>query len=171
VTTDGRTAARVFAVALGLAAVAVTIWGFRITANVRRTAVETDRSLRSLAWAMLAYAEAHGTFPPAEEPLLAFGPGGEELAAEPAGDWPRRRDAAMDGLEPKPLAATLREIRVLWTASGAVAPYLVPDGLPSRVGTIAEVNGWLDARGRAAAATPGSATMPAPRTASEPATP
>ena len=53
-TVDGRTAARVFTIVLGIAAVAVTIVGFRVTAGVRRAAVETDRSLRSLAWAMLS---------------------------------------------------------------------------------------------------------------------
>lgn len=167
-TVDGRTAARVFTIVLGIAAVAITIVGFRVTAGVRRTAVETDRSLRSLAWAMLSYAGVHGCFPAGEEPLLGFGPGGDAVAEVPAGEWPRDRASALAGLAAKSLPDALREIRVLWTASGAAAPYLAPDGLPSGVGTISEVNGWLDARGKAGfaprvASPPGeSATIPAP---------
>jgi len=149
VTVDGRTAARVFTVILGIAAVIITVIGFRVTAGVRRTAAETDRSLRSLAWVMLAYADAHGGFPAGEEVLVAFGTGGDAVAAEPAGEWPRVRSDALAGLAGKPVPDALREIRVLWTASGAAAPYLAPDGLPSGVGTIDAVNGWLDARGKA----------------------
>lgn len=167
-TVDGRTAARIFAVVLGIAAVAITIVGFEVTAGVRRTAVETDRSLRSLAWAMLAYAEVHGGFPAGEEALLGFGAGGDAIGGEPGETWPRNRADALAGLSAKPVPDALREIRVLWTASGAVAPYLLPDGLPSGIGTIDEVNGWLDARGKAgfalsaASAAPESATIPAP---------
>ncbi len=167
-TVDGRTAARVFTIVLGIAAVAITIVGFRVTAGVRRTAVETDRSLRSLAWAMLSYADVHGGFPAGEEALVAFGSGGDAIAAEPAGEWPRGRSDALAGLAEKPIPDALREIRVLWTASGAAAPYLAPDGLPSGVGTIDAVNGWLDARGKAgfappaASPSPESATIPAP---------
>ena len=167
-TVDGRTAARVFTIVLGIAAVAITIVGFRVTAGVRRTAVETDRSLRSLAWAMLSYADVHGGFPAGEEPLLGFGPGGDAVAEVPVGKWPRDRASALAGLAAKPLPESFREIRVLWTASGAAAPYLAPDGLPSGVGTIGEVNAWLDARGKAgfaarASSVPAeSATIPAP---------
>jgi hypothetical protein len=167
VTVDGRTAARVFTIILGIAAVGITIVGFRVTAGVRRTAVETDRSLRSLAWAMLAYSEVHGAFPAGEEFLVAFGPGGNGLAGEPPGEWPRTRADALADLDAKPLPDALREIRVLWTASGAAAPYLAPDGLPSGVGTIDLVNRWLDARGKAGfGPAPGgeSATIPAPET-------
>ena len=167
-TVDGRTAARVFTIVLGIAAVAITIVGFRVTAGVRRTAVETDRSLRSLAWAMLAYSHAHGGFPAGEETLIAFGSGADEIAGGPTGEWPRTRADALAGLDAKPLPDALREIRVLWTASGAAAPYLAPDGLPSGVGTIDLVNRWLDARGKAGfASAPGaeSATIPAPDTA------
>ena len=159
-TVDGRTAARIFAVILGIAAVGITIVGFQVTAGVRRTAVETDRSLRSLAWAMLAYSDVHGAFPAGEDALIEFGAGGDALAVEPAGTWPRNRAEALAGLSAKPVPDTLREIRVLWTSSGAAAPYLLPDGLPSGIGTIDEVNRWLDARGKAGFAPPvESATM------------
>lgn len=167
-TVDGRTAARVFTIVLGIAAVAVTIVGFRVTAGVRRAAVETDRSLRSLAWAMLSYADVHGGFPAGEDALVAFGPGADSVPDAPDGDWPRSREEALAGLAAKPVPDALREIRVLWTASGAAAPYLAPDGLPSGVGTIDAVNGWLDARGKAgfapsaASPAPESATIPAP---------
>ena len=166
-TVDGRTAARVFTIVLGIAAVAVTAVGFRVTAGVRRAAVETDRSLRSLAWAMLSYADVHGGFPAGEPALLEAGAGGDSIPGGRDGAWPGSRAEALGGLEPKPLADALREIRVLWTASGAAAPYLAPDGLPSGVGTIDLVNRWLDARGKAGfGPAPGaeSATIPPPET-------
>lgn len=146
---NGRTFARWFVVVLVVAGAATFVWGWWIARGVRVTAAETDRRIRTIAWATLSYYDAFGAFPMSEEELLAFGAGGPAIAPPPSaeGAWPARREEALAGAEAAELAQSLRSIVAVFGEDRGMPPYLRPDGLPTSVGTTALVNGWLAARG------------------------
>lgn len=146
---NGRTFARSFVVVVAVAAVATSVWGWWIARGVRMTAAETDRRIRTIAWATLSYYETFDAFPVNEGELLAFGAGGASVAPPPsgAGAWPASREEALAGAEAAELAESLRSIVVVFSEDRAMPPYLRPDGLPTSVGTTTLVNGWLAARG------------------------
>lgn len=154
---NGRTFARWFVVVLVVSGAATFVWGWWIARGVRVTAAETDRRIRTIAWATLSYYEAFGVFPMSEEELLAFGAGGATIAPSPSpspslggegeGQWPATREEALAGAEAAELSESLRSIVAIFGEDREMPPYLRPDGLPTSIGTTTLVNGWLAARG------------------------
>jgi hypothetical protein len=146
---NGRTVARWFVVVLVVVGAATFVWGWWIARGVRVKAAETDRRIRTIAWATLSYYETFDAFPMSEGELLAFGAGGASIAPPPsgAGDWPASREEALAGAEAAELTESLRSIVAVFGEDRAMPPYLRPDGLPTSVGTTTLVNGWLAARG------------------------
>jgi hypothetical protein len=145
---NGRTFARWFVVVLVVSGAATFIWGWWIARGVRVTAAETDRRIRTIAWATLSYYETFGAFPMSEEELLAFGAGSASIAPPSAeAAWPASRDEALAGAEAADLSDSLRSIVAVFGEDRDMPPYLRPDGLPTSVGTTTLVNGWLAARG------------------------
>lgn len=144
-----RTFTRVFLIVLVVASIATLFFGWWVIAGVRRTAAETDLRIRTIAWAALAYSSQNeGSFPMSEEELKAFGTGPASITLQDeanAAAWPTERSAALVGHEPADLDAAFRSIVVVWGTDRSMPPYLKSDGLPTRVGTGTEVNGWLSA--------------------------
>lgn len=143
---SGSRFARVFIAVLAVAGIGTFFFGWWIANGVRRTAAETDRRIRTIGWATLAYADEFGGFPLAADELLAFGAGVESLPDSPGTAWPVARSEALQGADPADLAESLRSIVAVWGEDRAMPPYLKPDGLPTSVGTTPMVNGWLAAR-------------------------
>ncbi|MFO0827080.1 MAG: hypothetical protein U0572_02935 [Phycisphaerales bacterium] len=131
-----------------IASVATFIWGWTVVNDVRKTAAETDRRIRTLAWATLAYANEFGQFPESDDELRAFGVGPDALRA---GDrpkealWPARRTDALRSEQPVPIDDCLRSIIVVWGDARTMPPLLQPDQLPTLRGTEDEVHRWLEA--------------------------
>lgn len=127
-------------------AVTTLVIATRTLSGVRASAAETDRRMRTLAWATLAYASEYGVFPQSAEELTAFGLGPETLSRAADGDqWPATRSAALEGKEPATLDDSFVSILVVFGDNRGMAPFLKPDGLPTTIGTGPRVNGWLEA--------------------------
>lgn len=129
------------------AAIAVTIWGFFVVGDAKRTAAQTDREVRAAAWLLLVAADRAGGMPPSEEALL-------EAAAVPmpasiAGDadfrWPAKAiDAGLEpGEEIVDWSEAFDRVRVVFAEDRP--PRVTVVGLPTRNGTLDEVNGWIEA--------------------------
>ena len=139
----------VLAVAFAAVSTMVAVWGAMVTGQVRERAHATDAQLRSLGWTILCYAAANGgVFPTGEQALAQTDPTRGPAAG--AG-WPADRDAAMAGLAYLP-PAQCGSVGVTWASGGAhpgfTAPALNANGMPSGLGTLDEVNGWLEAFAR-----------------------
>lgn len=141
--------ARIFVIVFVVASIATFVWGWTVINSVRHTAAETDRCIRTVAWATLAYASENGRFPLSDDELLAFGSGPESIATMPtspsAGVWPTKRVDALGSGDPAPLTDCLRAVLVVWGDDGSMPPLLTPNELPTLKGTETEVNRWLDA--------------------------
>lgn len=163
---SGKIFIRVYIVVFVIALIGVGIWGWQVVQRVRVTAHRTDAQMRTLAWASLSYAAAHGVFPMNADDLKAFGAGPDSLTiapANPAAGWPTSRADALHGESPADLTESLRAVVVTFGTDPGMPPFLKPDGLPTMVGTNDEVNGWLDAfgkRGKAAATAPATPAAP-----------
>lgn len=135
-----------------IAFIAVGIWGWSVQQGVRVTAARTDNELRTLGWAVLAYADANGgAFPMNLAALKTVGAAPESISLAPPGEgegWPTKRSEALHGHEPSDLDASARSILIAWGTDPGMPPYFKPDGLPTHVGTGLEVNGWLAALGK-----------------------
>ena len=146
---SGKRVGRAFIAVLVVASIAMVAVGWMVAGKIRGTAAETDRRLRTLAWATMSYVTANdGAFPLSIEELKAFGLGGETIALAPDADdtpWPTTRTAAMAGAQPSTYDEALVSIVVVFGDARDVPPYLKPDGLPTTVGTSAECNEWLKA--------------------------
>ncbi|MDZ4828663.1 MAG: hypothetical protein SGJ09_00515 [Phycisphaerae bacterium] len=144
-----RVFARVFVIVFAVASIATFVWGWTIIDSVRRTATDTDRCIRTVAWATLAYASENGRFPLSDDELFAFGSGPDSIATMPrsagAGVWPTKRADALGSGDPAPLADCFRAVLVVWGDDGSMPPLLTPNELPTLRGTEGEVNRWLDA--------------------------
>lgn len=143
---------RIYFTVFVIAFVAVAIWGWSVQKGVRVTATRTDNELRTLGWAVLAYADANGgAFPMDLAALKSVGAARESISLAPPSDgggWPTRRSDALQGHEPSDLDASARSILIAWGTDPGMPPYFKPDGLPTHVGTGLEVNGWLAALGK-----------------------
>jgi hypothetical protein len=125
------------------------IVGWRTLSGVRETAYETDRRIRTLAFAVLAYASEYGQFPMSNDELQAFGLGPDEIAVgSTKNEWPSKRDVAQRGEATTSLDESLHSILIVYGDHRGMPPYLKPDGLPTKNGTGPEVNSWLEAFGR-----------------------
>ncbi len=129
-------------------AVTAFIWGFAVVDEVRARAKRVDVALRSTAWACLVYADQEQSWPASEEALADATVVWQETRLPSSGGWPSTRDEAMRGgvaVDSPQVALQL----VGW--NGGVdgdPPTLHSRGNPSGIGTLAEVNGWLAARGK-----------------------
>lgn len=122
---------------------------WRSLGTVRATAAETDRRIRTLGWATLAYAAEHGVFPLSAEELESFGIGPEAIAiASSEQAWPSTRIEALGGDVPSSLDDAFHSILVVFGDYRTMPPYLKPDGLPTTVGTSPQVNAWLESFGK-----------------------
>lgn len=125
------------------------IVGWRTLSGVRETAYETDRRMRTLAFAVLAYASEFGQFPMSNEELQAFGLGPDEIAVVSSkNEWPSKRDVAQQGAATSTLDDSIHSILIVYGDHRGMPPYLKPDGLPTKNGTGPEVNSWLESFGR-----------------------
>ncbi len=137
--------ARVLVWGFVLAAVAVTVWGFIVVGDARRIAAQTDREVRAVAWLVLVAADRGGGMPRSEGDLL------EAAAAMPgsiAGDadlrWPAKAiDAGLEpGEEVVDWADAFGRIRVVFSEDRP--PLVTVAVLPTRNGTLDEVNAWIE---------------------------
>ncbi len=128
-----------------LAAIAVTVWGFFVVGDARRVAAQTDREVRAAAWLVLVAADRGGTMPRSDGDLL------EASAALPdsiAGDaefrWPAKAiDAGLEpGEENVDWTEAFDRVRVVFAEDRP--PKVTVVGLPTRNGTLDEVNGWIE---------------------------
>lgn len=133
-----------------IAAIGTTIFGFQVVARVKATARESDAALRTVAWSLLAEADARGAFPTSAEDLRREP---DRLSGSLSGgtDWPASRDAAMADHDPLPLADALGIVEVAWPPTPDLPPVLSVGGRPSGLvadgPTIDHVNRWLRAAG------------------------
>jgi hypothetical protein len=101
--------------------------GWWVTAGVRARARQVDAELSQVADALHAYAAAHqGDMPTSQDMLVSGLPA--NFAGGPA------------------LIAALKDVQVRWPPTADLAPVLESNGLPSGFGTLARLNGQLQAR-------------------------
>ena len=129
------------------AAIAVTIWGFFVVGDAKRIAAQTDLEVRAAAWLLLVAADRDGAMPQSQAALLEAA-----AAAMPpsiAGDaefrWPAKAiDAGLEpGEETVDWSEAFERVRVVFTYDRP--PRLTVVGLPTRSGTLDEVNAWIEA--------------------------
>lgn len=129
------------------AAIAVTIWGFFVVGDAKRLAAQTDREVRAAAWLVLVAADRAGAMPASQESLLeaANAPMPPSIAGDAEFRWPAKAIDA--GLEPGEEAVDWSEafdrVRVVFTEDRP--PRVTVVGLPTRNGTLDEVNAWIEA--------------------------
>lgn len=129
------------------AAIAVTIWGFFVVGDAKRLAAQTDREVRAAAWLVLVAADRAGAMPGSQESLLeaANAPMPPSIAGDAEFRWPAKAIDA--GLEPGEEAVDWSEafdrVRVVFTEDRP--PRVTVVGLPTRNGTLDEVNAWIEA--------------------------
>lgn len=140
---------------VGFAALSLgmSLYAWRIVGDVRRDAALNDARLRSLAWSVLAYADAHGGFPLSADELRGFAAPDALAAAEGPGFPATRAATAYDAATPAPtppptLDECLSTIDVEWGLARDVQPILRPKGKPTLQGTRATVGQWLEAMSR-----------------------
>lgn len=129
-----------------VAAIAVTIWGFLVVGEARRTAARTDEEVRAMAWLLLAVAARDGAMPESEPAFLDAVGRASPDTIEPAGaGFPTTRRAAgvSEEVADLDLPAAFERVRVVFAAGSA--PRVVVVGLPTENGTLDEVNAWLEA--------------------------
>ncbi len=162
---------RLFIIFFVGSAIFVSIWGWTVVQNVRVTAERTDTQIRTLAWASLSYAATHGVFPMTKEDIEAFGVGPESIAIAPGkedGWWPTTRAEALRQQPPAEIPLSMQTILVAFGTGPAMPPYFKPDGLPTKIGTIEEINRWLESFGKRGKPAEGSADAAAPAPAAVP---
>jgi len=121
-------------------------FGWFVTRNVRGEAKQTDIQLRSVAWAIMSYSVANNAMPTSQEEFVKFISEHVECLSAPrrAGEWPASQEAAQAGVVPADISAAVAgRIEVIWPPTGNLTPVLQVRGRPSGVGTIEQVNGWL----------------------------
>jgi len=133
-----------------LAMIATVFWSWSVVGGVRGQAETTDARLRDLAWAVLAYADAHDAFPMSETELRAFMADGvpDSLVKPPLAIGGRvypmsRGELAAEVGEPSAPDDCFRVIEVEWPVVPDVQPILSPRGLATLQGTRKTVGGWL----------------------------
>lgn len=129
-----------------VAAIAVTIWGFFVVGEARRTAARTDLEVRAMAWTLLAVAARDGAMPESEAALLDAAGRPRPDSIEPAGaGFPTTRAAAGLSADASDLdlPSAFERVRVVFAAGSP--PRVVVVGLPTENGTLDEVNGWIEA--------------------------
>lgn len=130
-----------------LAAIAVTVWGFFVVGDARRIAAQTDREVRAAAWLLLVAADRNGAMPQSQAALLAAAaaPMPPSIAGDADFRWPAKSIDA--GLEPGEEAVDWSEafdrVRVVFAEDRP--PRVTVVGLPTRNGTLDEVNAWIEA--------------------------
>ena len=131
--------------------IGVTIFGFRMVANVKSEAVVSDSAIRSVGWSLITMAGEVGAFP-TEEATLEFFEAPFELPSVLQGvDLPTNLDEAMAGLKPMPISEALGILDITWPPDGSLAPVMATQGLPSGKTTLLEINEWMLQASRALA--------------------
>lgn len=143
-----------------LSAVAVTIWGFSVVSDARRTAADTDQDVRLAAWLTLVEADRRGSMPTEDAELRRMLSSGwpEEIAGDAASPsaprWPR---LIVDAGLPRDLSVDDRvfeHVRIVFEPDRP--PRVTVVGLPTRNGTLEEVNDWIVSWAEARAEAAGS---------------
>lgn len=124
------------------------IWGFAVVDEVRARAKRVDVALRSTAWACLVYADQEQVWPASDEALADASAVWQETRLPSDGSWPGTRDEAMHGGAAIDSAQVALKLVGLNASPDGAPPILHTRGNPSGIGTLAEVNGWLAARGK-----------------------
>lgn len=149
-----RVVLTIYLVVFVMAAVGMTIFGFKVVADVKARAGESDAALRLVAWQILAYADREGVFPTADSSSLIEAGGTDTLQGALAVDaddaWPRSRATAAGSVGmASDEAEAAKIVQVSWPPSADLPPVLGVGGRPSGLvpgGTTLElVNGWLRA--------------------------
>lgn len=149
-----RVVLTIYLVVFVMAAVGMTVFGFKVVSDVKARAGESDAALRLVAWQILAYADREGVFPTADSSTLADAGGLETLqgalAVDAEGAWPRDRATAAGSVGmASDDAEAAKIVQVSWPPSADLPPVLGVGGRPSGLvpgGTTLElVNGWLRA--------------------------
>jgi hypothetical protein len=119
----------------------VLFWGLWVVQGTRERAAESDAALRSMAWAILCYADRHeGAFPTGATALEQVDTSG----TLPDGvGWPRTQAAALEGKPGLSTQAAEALVDVVWPPRGDLPPVLVPRNGVSGFGTLELVNSWL----------------------------
>lgn len=143
----------------------VLFWGLWVVQGARERAEESDAALRSMAWAILSYADTHdGVFPTDAAALAAM----NTSTTLPSGlGWPSTQAAALEGKPGLSTAAAAELVDVVWPPRGDLPPVLTARNGISGFGTLELVNSWLrefaQARVGIKAVSPGGgAASPAP---------
>lgn len=129
-----------------LAAIAVTVWGFFVVGDARRIAEQTDREVRAAAWLVLVAADREGAMPRSDRDLLEAATAlPESIAGDAEFRWPAKPiDAGLEpGEEIVDWADAFGRVRVVFAEDRP--PKVTVVGLPTRSGTLDEVNGWIEA--------------------------
>ncbi len=137
---------RWFAVLFLSLAVGAFYFGWFVTRNVRADAKQTDIQLRSVAWAILSYSAVNNVMPTSQEAFVQFISTHPQCLTAPrrAGEWPATQEAAQASVAPTDISAAVTgRIEVIWPPTGNLTPVLQVRGRPSGMGTIEQVNGWL----------------------------
>jgi hypothetical protein len=124
-----------------------SIFSWMTLGQVRQRAHETDSRLRMVAWAVLEYADATGEFPVEPDDLLsdrqmrmALG----RVSPEDPHSWPSTLLEALRDQDQMPsFQDSFETITVKYGQSSDIPPQLIVQGLPTLVGSLPEVNGWL----------------------------
>jgi hypothetical protein len=154
--------AKVIVTAFALTMVVAAVFAWFVVRNVRRDAEVADQAARAAAWAILVQAEQEGAFPTARLELeAAFGVPAQStpaiapqrwgaIAPPPASaewSWPTTPAAA--GVTdvarlPEELRTALRLLTITFAADPRDPPRIGGGGQPTRLGTLVEINGWLE---------------------------
>ncbi len=127
-----------------VAVVAVTVWGFFVVEEARQVAYRTDREVRAVAWRLLAMADRDGSMPDSESRLAdADGLELPGMIASPDGQWPATPEAAGIDADGGTFNLASDQVRVVFEADRP--PRVTVVGLPTRNGTLDEVNRWIEA--------------------------
>lgn len=142
-------------VAFVMVSLFVLVWGMFVTSGVRAQAAQADRALRSVGWAVLAYAQQHhGAFPTSDAALASADLG----VTLPEGQgWPRTQQVALEGAAPMPLQEATGLLTVTWAPTSNLAPALAANGMATGIGTVDMVNEWIKSFARAQIAAPATA--------------
>lgn len=121
-------------------------FGWFVTRNVRDDAKQTDIQLRSVAWAIMSYSVANNAMPTSQDEFVKFISANEQCLSAPrrAGEWPASQEDAQANVVAADIAAAVAgRVEVIWPPTGNLTPVLQVRGRPSGLGTIEQVNGWL----------------------------
>ena len=102
----------------------------------------------------MSYSVANNSMPTSQEVFVKFISQHADCLTAPrrAGEWPATQEAAQANGGPADIAAAVAgRIEVIWPPTGNLTPVLQVRGRPSGVGTIEQVNGWLQNWNHAAA--------------------